>query len=92
MYYIKIIQQERLIELSFEGHRYDDIRRWKRASEFFTLPILGWDVFKSLTTEFYSLQTKQTRQWITPRDYLFPLELNELRLNPKLIQNPGWDR
>ncbi|MEP3836221.1 MAG: RagB/SusD family nutrient uptake outer membrane protein [Algibacter sp.] len=87
-----IIQQERLIELSFEGHRYDDIRRWKRASEFFTLPILGWDVFKSLTTEFYTLQTKQTRQWITPRDYFFPLELNELRLNPKLIQNPGWDR
>lgn len=87
-----IIQTERLIELSFEGHRYDDIRRWKRGSEFFTLPILGWDVEKSLTSEFYSLQTKQTRQWITPRDYFFPLELNELRLNPKLIQNPGWDR
>ena len=87
-----IIHQERLIELSFEGHRYDDIRRWKRGSEFFTLPILGWDVEKNLSTEFYTLQTKQTRQWITPRDYFFPLELNELRLNPKLIQNPGWDR
>ncbi|MEP1489451.1 MAG: RagB/SusD family nutrient uptake outer membrane protein [Algibacter sp.] len=87
-----IIQTERLIELSFEGHRYDDIRRWKRASEFFKAPILGWNVEKSLTSEFYKLTTKQTREWITPRDYLFPIKLDELRLNSNLIQNPGWDR
>jgi hypothetical protein len=87
-----IVQEERLIELSFEGHRYDDIRRWKRASEFFTTPILGWNIDKSLSAEFYTIQTKQTRQWVTPRDYFFPIQLDELRLNPELIQNPGWNR
>ncbi|GAA3620528.1 RagB/SusD family nutrient uptake outer membrane protein [Flavivirga jejuensis] len=87
-----IIHTERMIELSFEGHRYDDIRRWKRATQFFIDPILGWNVDKDLTSEFYELTTKQTRNWITPRDYLFPIMLNELRLNSNLIQNPGWDR
>ena len=87
-----IIQQERMIELSFEGHRYDDIRRWKRASEFFTSPIVGWSIDRISSSEFYTLQTKQARQWITPKDYFFPIRLDELRLNPKLIQNPGWDR
>ena len=27
----EIIHHERMIELSFEGHRYDDLSRWKRA-------------------------------------------------------------
>lgn len=25
------------------------------------------------------------------RDYLYPIPINELKLNPNLVQNPGWD-
>lgn len=30
-------------------------------------------------------------EWDENRDYLFPLPLQELRLNKNLVQNPGWD-
>jgi hypothetical protein len=85
----QIIQQERLIEFCFEGHRYYDLIRWKRAEEFFQLPIQGWDVIKS-RTDFYTLGIVQAREWQSPRDNLFPIPLEELTVNPNLIQNPGW--
>ncbi|MCL3779548.1 RagB/SusD family nutrient uptake outer membrane protein [Prolixibacteraceae bacterium JC049] len=85
-----IIHQERLIELSFEGHRYYDILRWKRAAEFFNSPLLGWDIDKSSADDFYVLSAKQLREFETPRNYLFPIKLSELTMNPKLVQNPGW--
>jgi hypothetical protein len=85
----QIIQQERLIELCFEGHRYYDLIRWKRAEDFFQLPIQGWDVIKN-RTDFYTLGIVQPRDWQSPRDNLFPLPLVELTVNPNLIQNPGW--
>ena len=40
----EIIRQERLIELSFEGNRYNDIRRWKQAEQYFNSPVFGWSV------------------------------------------------
>lgn len=30
-------------------------------------------------------------KWDESRDYLYPLPLQELRLNKNLVQNPGWD-
>lgn len=32
-----------------------------------------------------------TATWDETRDYLYPLPLQELRLNKNLVQNPGWD-
>ena len=37
----EIIRDERLIELSFEGNRYNDLRRWKLAEEYFNSPVFG---------------------------------------------------
>ncbi|TKG96414.1 RagB/SusD family nutrient uptake outer membrane protein [Puteibacter caeruleilacunae] len=87
-----IIQQERQIELSFEGHRYYDILRWKRADEYFNSPLMGWDIDKAGADDFYVLSAKQLREFETPRNYLFPIKLSELTMNPNLIQNPGWGR
>lgn len=88
----QIIQKERQIELAFEAeNRYYDILRWKRASEFFTVPVQGWNAQAGGTVEtFYVLTTLQAREWQTPRDYLFPIPLTELDKNPNLVQNPGW--
>src|SRR5699024_8319837 len=38
----KIIQKERLIELAFEGQRFWDLRRWKTANEYWSLPPMRW--------------------------------------------------
>lgn len=84
-----IIHRERMIELSFEGHKYFDILRWKRADEFFTTPIMGWDINQT-DEKFYNLAPVQMREWQTPRNYLFPLPNDELNRNPNLVQNPGW--
>lgn len=33
-----------------------------------------------------------TKKWNQEKDYLYPIPLEELQLNPNLEQNPGWDR
>ena len=85
----KIIQQERMIELALEGHRYWDLRRWKLAAEYFNKPIQGWDIFKSDIESFYEVKNIYYRNFLN-RDYLWPISQNELLRNPNLIQNPGW--
>ena len=85
----QIIQRERLIEMAFEGARFWDLRRWKLAQEYMNRPIRGWNVLKQDVREYYRLNTLHT-QTFTMRDYLWPIEENELVLNPSLVQNPGW--
>mgnify|MGYP001208879167 CR=1 FL=1 len=84
-----IIQQERMIELALEGHRYWDLRRWKLATEYFNKPIQGWNIFKSDVEGFYEVENIFYRNFST-KDYLWPISQNELLRNPNLIQNPGW--
>lgn len=86
----EIIHTERLIELSFEGHRYFDILRWKEANRYFLNPMRGWNTTGVDPEQFYLLMTLQTRAWQTPRDYLMPLPISEMNRNPNLAQNPGW--
>jgi hypothetical protein len=86
----EIIQQERRIEMAFEGHRNFDVRRWKEADKYFNIPVTGWSVDGSTTTTFYILKTVGQRSFITPRDYLHPIKYNEMIVNSNLVQNPGW--
>lgn len=86
----EIIQRERMIELAFEGHRYYDIRRWKLGAEYFNKPVTGWSVDESAINKFYTVKNVGQRSFITPRDYLFPIKLNEIVVNSNLVQNPGW--
>lgn len=85
-----IVQQERLIELANEGHRYWEIRRWKLAKEMWhNQPIQGWDIDQEETNTYYRIKTIYTTSFNT-KDYLWPIKEFNLSVNPNLDQNPGW--
>ncbi len=93
------IRRERRVELAQEGFRYWDIIRWKTAETELVKPVLGNFYFK---TEFAAatvnltpdniilVQAASFRKFDPAKDYLWPLPINEIALNPELDQNPGW--
>ena len=93
------IRRERRVELAQEGFRYWDLIRWKTAEIELPKPILGIYFFKSefppatvnLTPDnFILVQATNFRKFDPAKDYLWPLPINEISLNPALKQNPGW--
>jgi len=86
----EIIRQERLIELSFEGNRYNDIRRWKQAEQYFNSPVFGWSVDETSVSGYYNITQVGIRSFNSPRDYFHPISINEITINPNLTQNLGW--
>lgn len=88
------IKNERRIELSWEEHRFWDIRRWKIPEV--TQEIWAQEVWLPADANSYedveysiSKDDLPYRQW-EDKFYLFPIMENELRKNPELQQNPGW--
>lgn len=94
------IRRERRVELAQESFRYWDLIRWKTAEIELPKPILGNYFFKTeygtttavnLTADNYILvQAASFRKFDPNKDYLWPLPINEIALNPALKQNPGW--
>ncbi len=99
---INEIRRERRIELVCEGFRWNDIARWAGADELIVgkrprgfkpddqFPKLKFpvdengfiDPLKNLLPNGYGFDPG--------RDYLDPLPVDQLTLNPQLKQNPGW--
>jgi hypothetical protein len=84
----KKYENERFVELAFEGHRFFDLRRWKEAPEYLKT-IKKMTITKntdgSLT---YTPGTLETRTW---KDawYLFPFPQKDI-MNCNYVQNPGY--
>ena len=85
-----IIHKERSIEMAFEGDNFYDIRRWKKASQEFNELIQGWNVGGDTESAYYNVLTLYQQRFVSPRDYLWPLNRNTIIQNPNLVQNPGW--
>ena len=85
-----IIQQERMIELAFEGQRYWDLLRWKRAVQEFNDNVQGWNIKGDDEASYYQIRTIHIQNFISPRDYFWPLSETSLIRNTNLVQNPGW--
>lgn len=82
------LQNERRVELCFEGHRFYDVRRWKEADKYFT-SITRNNVTMAedgvVTYNPYAV----SRMW-SDKNYLFPIPQDQIMKNPNLKQNPGW--
>ena len=85
----EIILRERSIELAFEGIRFWDMWRYKRAHREFSSYMQGWNARGAQASTFFVLDALQARKFQI-RDYLWPIALNELNTNGNLTQNPGW--
>ena len=86
-------RNERLIELAYEGQRFFDIRRWLIADKSYT-NAKGIDILYKLNPDhttyappIYTVKDVQDRAW-NQRFYLFPIALDEVNRNNKLVQNP----
>lgn len=86
----KIIQQERMIELAFEGQRFYDLRRWKRAQSIWSQPTYRWNMLGSTADTYYQLTKNFNGLNFTFKDYLWPIREYDLRINTNLEQTYGW--
>ncbi|MDR1154854.1 MAG: RagB/SusD family nutrient uptake outer membrane protein [Bacteroidales bacterium] len=86
----EIIKRERLIELSCEGQRSFDLRRWRDAERYFNEPVRGWDFQGAKLEDYYQTRVYFSNRQFTYKDYLWPLRLSTLMVNANLVQNPGW--
>lgn len=84
-----IIHRERMNELVFEGKRFWDIRRWKKASSLLNQSTNGWTLEQSEVDGYYRKRIIFNQEF-TSKDYLFPLSENVLQSNTSISQNPGW--
>lgn len=85
----EIIHQERLIELAFEGQRFWDLRRWKKAAEEMNEPVTGWNVWQASEANYY-VPTIVWDQQFGLKDYFWPIKDSYIEQNPNLVQNLGW--
>jgi len=86
----EIIKHERTIELSFEGERFWDLRRWKDASQYFSESIRGWNYQGTTDLSYYNIVTYLDNRTYNQKHYLWPLKISTLTVNSNLVQNPGW--
>jgi hypothetical protein len=105
---INEVRRERRIELACEGFRWDDLARWRahhlivnvrpkgaifNASEYPELTI-GKNVFVDGNgyVDPYQKSLASGYEFDPERDYLESIPTEQLTLNDKLVQNPGWDK
>lgn len=86
----KKYENERFVELAFEGHRFFDLRRWKKAGDYMSTikkMTITKDAEGNLT---YTPGTYTTHTW-QDKWNLFPLPQADV-LKCKYTQNPGWNQ
>ena len=95
------LRRERAVELSFERHRFTDLRRWlllteapytyKKSLEFDRAP---GQVFNTENPELNKVVNLREEIILernyTDRHYWLPLLVSDVTIYPEFSQNPGW--
>ena len=88
---MKIVRQERMIELYQENHNFWDIRRWKMGETYFNVKARGLNILAETMEDFAKIVEIQVkRTFDAPRQYLMPIPAGEVSKNPNMVQNPGY--
>lgn len=95
------LRRERAVELAFEGHRFNDLRRWllldkypyniKTSQEF--LRVGDIDPEKDSKDEQVSgwKQKQILKRDFSEKHYWLPLKKKDCQIYPEFKQNPGWE-
>ncbi|MDR1668204.1 MAG: RagB/SusD family nutrient uptake outer membrane protein [Bacteroidales bacterium] len=92
----ELILRERQIEFAWEGHRYFDLRRNKKAIIYENAPVMGCNVnaTEAAGDNFYSISRVTERNYtykvFTMRQTFFPIPKTEVDKNRNLDQLPGY--
>lgn len=86
----ELIRNERRIELSFEEHRFWDLRRWKLAEDVLDGYVNGVKILKNPDDTFQFELQPVSRMIFSQKLYHMPIPYSEITKNSRLIQNEGW--
>ncbi|MCO6025408.1 RagB/SusD family nutrient uptake outer membrane protein [Prevotella cerevisiae] len=82
-------KNERFVEMCFEDQRFFDVRRWKEADQYFK-KIKELKITKNADGSLSYRPDYQVREW-DDKMYFFPIpQVDILKSNGNLTQNPGW--
>lgn len=89
-----IIQNERLVELSWENHSYWDIRRWRIAKELLDgVRLKGCQFTYMYDTKKYKIDlvnSEGVARTFQDHNYYLPLGIGKTSENPNIVENPGY--
>jgi hypothetical protein len=92
------IKNERSVELSWEGHYYNDIHRWMDLQTVMTSILIGMDIEKIAATGTYAQMFRSTRKPLTqdrqvvwkPQMYYLPFNNADNLKMKNFVPNPVW--
>ena len=90
--YMKYLMKERMVELAFEGHRYWDLRRWKKAVEVINgKRAYGIKITRSGDSFVYTkVPCDDTDRYFPEKYYYIPVPTSEISNNTACEQTIPW--
>lgn len=89
-----ILQNERLIELTWENQSYWDLRRWRIAKEVLDgVRMKGLRYIYDYDTQKYIIEiinAEGVPRTFLDRNYYLPLGIERVTENPNFVENPGY--
>lgn len=94
------VRRERAVELAFEGHRFNDLRRWKLLTEY-PYNIKTMQKFDRAEEFDPAADPKErkvrnfrevvvTERKLSGKHYWLPFKTEDVTMYPEFYQNPGW--
>lgn len=98
--FLSEVRRERAVELAFESHRFNDLRRWlllieepytiKTSIEFDRAEPLDPEVPPSENRVLNLREEVILKRNFNEKHYWLPLKVSDVGLYPEFSQNPGW--